>query len=185
MEVLDFVQQYSYLYICRILDTDDGWKEVRMEGRWQGASAEGLPSRKNPNARLDFNPQYAITVTKPCDGFVSLMQKDKVNMFKGKHSIFFMVSKTGGKRISKVDKTTLVAKSGNPINLNIITAECDFDKSVSYPYKFTIMLANAEHGEEGEGEFEFLVYATDPNMKVEPIPFPKDFPQNGKAKDIE
>jgi len=73
MEVLDFVQQYSYLYICRILDSDEGWKEIRVDGEWYGASAEGLPSRKNPNARLDFNPQYSITVTKPCDGFISLL----------------------------------------------------------------------------------------------------------------
>lgn len=55
MDVLDFVQQYSYLYICRILD--EGWTEARsVNGCWIGASAEGLPSRNRPNARLDFNP---------------------------------------------------------------------------------------------------------------------------------
>lgn len=27
MEVLDFVEQFNYLYICRILG--DGWKEIR------------------------------------------------------------------------------------------------------------------------------------------------------------
>ena len=85
-------------------------------------------------------------------------------MFKGKHSIFFMVSKCNGKRIKENNKTLMVSKSGNPVNLNIVTAECDFDKSVSYPYKFTIMIANAEHGAEGEGKFEFAVYATDSNI---------------------
>jgi hypothetical protein len=64
-------------------------------------------------------------------------------MFRGKHSIFFMVSKVAGKRITKVDKATLVCRSGAPINLNIITSECDFDKSVSYPYKFSLLIANA------------------------------------------
>lgn len=72
-----------------------------------------------------------------------------------------------------------MSKSGNPINLNIVTAECDFDKSVSYPYKFTILIANTGHGEEGSGEFEFAVYATDPNLKIERLPFPKDFPKDG------
>ena len=171
------------MYICRILDTDDGWKEVRVDGEWYGAAAEGLPTRTNPNARLDFNPQYAITVTKPCDGFIMMAQKDKVNMFKGKHAIFFMVSKNNGKRITKVDKNTMICRSGNPVNLNIITAECDFDKSVSYPYKFTIMLANAEHGKDGEGEFEFGVYATDPNLKVEELKLPADFPKDGHHKE--
>ena len=57
MDALDFIQQYSYLYICRILDTSEGaWKEVEMQGKWSGASAEGLPSKSLPNARLDFNP---------------------------------------------------------------------------------------------------------------------------------
>jgi len=104
-------------------------------------------------------------------------------MFKGKHNIFFMVSKNNGKRITKVDKTTMICRSGNPINLNIITAECDFDKSVSYPYKFTIMIANAEHGKDGEGEFEFGVYATDPNLKVEELKLPADFPKDGHHKE--
>jgi hypothetical protein len=72
MDALDFVQQYSYLYICRILDEDAGWKEVNITGRWTGAPNDGLPSKNNPNARLDFNPQYEIIVSKPCDGFISL-----------------------------------------------------------------------------------------------------------------
>ena len=104
-------------------------------------------------------------------------------MFKGKHNIFFMVSKLNGKRITKVDKATMLMRSGNPTNLNVITAECDFDKTVSYPYRFTMMIANLEHGKDGEGAFEFSVYSTDPDMKVEPLPFPKDFPKNAGAKD--
>ena len=54
MDVMDFVEQYSYLYICRILG--DGWTERRVVGEWRGPTAEGLPTRTNPNARLDFNP---------------------------------------------------------------------------------------------------------------------------------
>lgn len=178
MEILDFVQQYSFLYVCRLLDEEDGWVERKIRGEWKGASAEGLPSRSNPNARLDFNPQYQITVTRPCDGFISLTQfTNRINMFKGKNSIFFMVSKVGGKRITKVDKATLLCKSGNPINLNIITSECDFDKSVKYPYKFTVLVANTDRGQAGEGEFELAVYATDKNIKVEPLPPPADFPK--------
>lgn len=89
-----------------------------------------------------------------------------------------MVSKSNGKRITMVDKTTMLCRSGNPINLNIITAECDFDKSVSYPYTFTLMIANTGHGVDGEGDFEFSLYATDPNVQIKPLPFPEDFPKN-------
>lgn len=106
-------------------------------------------------------------------------------MFKGKHNIFFMVSKLNGKRITKVDKATMLMRSGNPTNLNIVTAECDFDKSVSYPYKFTMMVANLEHQKEGEGKFEFSIYSTDSKMKVETLPFPIDFPKDGGQSKIE
>ena len=108
-------------------------------------------------------------------------------MFKGKHAIFFMVAKNNGKRITKVDKNTMVCKSGNPVNLNIVTAECDFDKSVSYPYTFTLMIANAENGAEGEGEFEIALYATDPNIKVVELPPAKDFASkaSGKSDNVE
>lgn len=149
MEVLDFVEQFSYLYICRILG--DGWKEIRQLGEWKGLSAEGLPTRNYPQAKLNLNPQYLITITKPSNGFISLTQMDKENLFRGKHYIFFMVSKINGKKIERVDKSTLLCRSGNPINMNIITSECDFDKSVSYPYSFTMMVANSEHGDAGEG----------------------------------
>ena len=32
MDVLDFIEQYSFLYICRILSETDGWKESRISG---------------------------------------------------------------------------------------------------------------------------------------------------------
>lgn len=86
MDVLDFIEQYSFLYICRNLSPEDGWVENVIEDKWLGPTAEGLPTRAHPNARLDFNPQYEITVSRPCDGFISLSQMDHVNMFKGKHA---------------------------------------------------------------------------------------------------
>jgi hypothetical protein len=91
-------------------------------------------------------------------------------MFKGKHNIFFMVSKVDGEKIKKVDKATMVCRSGAPINLNIVTQECDFDRTVSYPYTFTILVANTKHGEEGTGEFSLGVYATDPKITMKQMP---------------
>ena len=88
-----------------------------------------------------------------------------------------MVAKVNGKLITKVDKSTMICRSGNPTNLNTITSECDFDKSVNYPYKFTLMVANAEHGKDGEGKFELTVYSTDSKVKVTRLPPPVDFPK--------
>jgi hypothetical protein len=58
MDAYDFLQQFSYLYICRILTPATGWKEVVFKSEWKGASAEGLPSRTYPSAKLELNPQY-------------------------------------------------------------------------------------------------------------------------------
>jgi hypothetical protein len=126
-------------------------KEIQSE--WKGPSAEGLPNRANPSARLDLNPQFSVKINKACDGFIMLKQTDALegSSFKGKHSIFFMISKNNGKRIAKLEKDLILTKSGNPINLNIITSECHFDSSISYPYTFTLLVANTEHGAPGEG----------------------------------
>ena len=144
-----------------------------MSGEWNGISAEGLPSRANPNAKLELNPQFEVTINKPCDGFILLQQKEPdpvtKSTFKGKNNIFFMVSKNNGKRVTKVEKDLILNRSGNPVNLSMVSAECIFDKSVSYPYKFTILVANTSHGPSGEGTFDLTVYSTDPKMELKPI----------------
>lgn len=66
MDFLQFVENYAYLYICRLLE--GGWKKETIRGTWKGKSAEGF----RPDARFDFNPQYEITITRPCDGFICL-----------------------------------------------------------------------------------------------------------------
>lgn len=91
-------------------------------------------------------------------------------MFKGKHNIFFMVSSLEGDYIKKVDKSTMVCRSGAPINLNVISAECDFPANLSYPYVFTVLVANTKQGEEGTGEFKLSVYSTDPKMTLKAKP---------------
>jgi hypothetical protein len=90
--------------------------------------------------------------------------------FKGKLSIFFMLSKNDGKRIKKVDTDLIVTRSCNPVNLMTISNDCSFDTSVDYPYTFSLLVANTSKGPAGEGEFEVTVYSTDSKMKVEPFP---------------
>lgn len=81
-----------------------------------------------------------------------------------------MVSKNEGKRIKSVVKEKIVARSGNPINLNIVSSQCVFDNKISYPYSFSLLVANTSHGPEGEGEFDITVYSTDQKMEVKPYP---------------
>jgi len=72
MSLEDFIENYSYLYICRILNAKSGWTEQKANSWWRGQTAEGLPSKANPKAKLYKNPQFTITVTKACNGFIML-----------------------------------------------------------------------------------------------------------------
>jgi len=146
MSLDDFIENFSYLYVTRILSTKTGWTHKEVAAWWRGSTAEGLPSKANPKARLDKNPQFEVRVTKSCNGFISLLQLDQVSMFKGKHNIFFMVSAVDGDYIKKVDKATMICMSGSPINLNVVTAECDFPPGLSYPYTFTVLVATSKSG---------------------------------------
>jgi hypothetical protein len=80
-----------------------------------------------------------------------------------------MLTKNSGKRVMKVDPESIVVRSGNPINLMSVSNDFEFDTSVSYPYTFSLLIANTEHGAAGEGNFEVTVYSNDVNMTVSPM----------------
>lgn len=172
MTVDDFIDNFKYLYICRTLSKNQGWNKIIEKGAWKGKTAAGLPSRANPNVKLANNPQYQIVVSRPCQGFISLEQMDKVSNAKGKHFAFIAVSTLKGKKVTKskqlFDKEVTFVREG-PINLSTTTAECDFSADLSYPYKFTVFVANKDGGEAGEGDFKLGVYAKDPNLKVKAL----------------
>ena len=58
-----------------------------------------------------------------------------------------------------------MAKLG-PHHKRAAGAEVQFDKKLTYPYKFTCALGNENMGDEGEGNFSLQVYSKDMNMDV-------------------
>ena len=56
MDILDFIEQYAFLYICRVLSESKGWAKRTIDGEWKGPTAEGLPTRANPSAKIELNP---------------------------------------------------------------------------------------------------------------------------------
>lgn len=160
MSAIDFLQNFKYLYICRILNQRKGWYEKEFFGEWKGKSSAGFPGKF-------YNlPQYKITVTKPCDGFISLRQHDKLTTFKGKNAIGWFCSKERGKKITKLKRENIIAKAGLS-NLLVVTGECDFPRSVDYPYSFTLMVGSQKSGPQGEGKYDLSIYSSDPKMQVE------------------
>ena len=156
MDFDDFLDNFSYLYVCRVLDE---WENENIDGEWIGPTAEGLPSSKNRTAKLELNPQYEIRVASPGPLFIQMNQFEKVNMFKGKHYIFFMVQNVGGGKIKRMDRKAILGMSGQPINLNVISNEINLTKKLSYPARVTLLAANTQNGKEGEAKFAFKVYA--------------------------
>jgi len=156
MDLDDFIDNYSFLYVCRLLDN---WHKEEIEDEWIGESAEGLPNSMNRNARLELNPQYEIRLSSPGPIFIQMTQLDKVNMFKGKHFIMYLLQNTNGGRFTRIDKNTLLGMSGKPTNLNVVSSEIQLTNKNSYPLVTTLLVANTQNGEEGEGKFEVSIYS--------------------------
>lgn len=157
MELDDFMDNYSYLYVCRVLDD---WNHHIIEDEWKGKSAEGLPSAKNRTAQLALNPQYELKFNAPGHVFIEMNQFEKINMFKGKHFIMFLVQNTKGGKVMRMDRDGILAMSGQPTNLNSISTEFTLTNKMTYPAKVTLLAANTEHGKEGEAKFKLKVYST-------------------------
>ena len=81
----------------------------------------------------------------------------------------FLLMKEKGQRIYKLKRDNIIGQSGNPTNLKSITAEIELDKSVSYPYTFSLMVASAFGGEKGESEFDLKIFC-DSGCTVKELP---------------
>jgi len=160
MSLQDFVYEFKCIYVCRIFDTKL-WKSMpTIQGEWKGTSAAGLPNKANPNADMSKNPHYGIKVNKRCSIFVALTQEDTLDMFRGKRPIMFMVQKNGGKRINSTSLDLLCGNSGAPTDLITISSEINLDVP-TYPYTFSLMVANTMNGAEGEGKYKLDIYCTE------------------------
>lgn len=83
MCIEDFLYEFKYLYVCRIFE-ENLWRNLEpINGEWNGVTAAGLPTKDNPKAKLQNNPQYLITVKKKSTAFITLIQKEAVDTFKG------------------------------------------------------------------------------------------------------
>eukprot|EP00359_Climacostomum_virens_P005569 CAMPEP_0204912218 /NCGR_PEP_ID=MMETSP1397-20131031/10410_1 /ASSEMBLY_ACC=CAM_ASM_000891 /TAXON_ID=49980 /ORGANISM="Climacostomum Climacostomum virens, Strain Stock W-24" /LENGTH=1540 /DNA_ID=CAMNT_0052083079 /DNA_START=351 /DNA_END=4973 /DNA_ORIENTATION=- len=164
MSFEDFVWEFKNLYVCRIFPTKAWLKLPKVEDVWEGREAAGLPSRANPRAVFGDNPQYQLTLTKPCTIFIELTQKETVDMFKGKLPILVMVFNSP----TRVDQPNqnLVGSTGSPTDLKIISTEIRCEKAGSY----IIMPATMFQGEKGYGSYKLEVTVEDFQAKLAKLP---------------
>lgn len=80
MTYQDFIEQYNKLYVCRLFPPS--WHQLTIKGAWVGRTAGGSPVvRGRTSGTWCNNPQYRMTVNKPCEMVISLMQRDARSAF--------------------------------------------------------------------------------------------------------
>lgn len=139
----------------------------KLQGKWEGESAAGLPTATNKGAKIEKNPHYALTISRPCTVFIKVSQLEKENMFKGKQFIYFLLANNKGQRVKKISGDITVCNSGKPTDLITVTNEVFLDSTYSFPTTFSLMVSTTKGGDEGKGSFILKVYSTDANFKLE------------------
>ena len=99
------------------------------------------------------SPQYGLTITKPCKAVVVLRLKEKKDRNTAKQYGYLNMQAIDGKAVSRQDKNKQRGVIG-PRNSTVQALEVDFSSKYSYPYTFTFMVSNMEHGKKGEGGFQ-------------------------------
>lgn len=73
----DFCLAFRSLYVCHYYDPKI-WSFAKMHSSWslEHRTAAGLPSRHNPRARLNRNPQWVLELQRPTDVHIKASQVD-------------------------------------------------------------------------------------------------------------
>jgi hypothetical protein len=159
-----FIAEFSKLYVCKANDKLEA--PFELNGKFEGITAAGM---KTGESKIENNPQYAITVNRPCYIYVKMaqMEKNDADPKLGKLPIYCMIANKNGKRLSALDKKDVVVSSGRPCNFSTISMETEFGNDYSYPRKFTLFVACSRKGE--EGNFHIKVFS-DIKLAIAPIP---------------
>lgn len=168
MDINDYVTEFDSIYICRNFSDRNKWHYLEIDDEWKGVFAEGLPNKENPRASMEKNPQYGLTIHKPGHGIIVLRQKDKIDRHSAKQYIYFNMQALDGKLITRPNKSKQLGYSG-PKNEVVSAVEVDFTGEHNYPYTFTFIVANMNHGPEGEGGYRVQMYLKDFDAKYEKL----------------
>jgi hypothetical protein len=146
-----FIANFKYLYICRILSELTGWNKLTLQGEWTGMSC-GYPGKP----MLVNVPQYKLKIFQPGQYMIELKQTGDsavgTTTFKGKNTIAWMLSDEDGKKMKKLSKRNVVART--PVtDLVVLTNPVIFNKNQSYPKTYTLLCGSAKFAPDGEGTY--------------------------------
>jgi len=169
MEFSDFTHEFVSIYICRNFANLASWKNDVMHDEWRGEYAEGLVTGQHHGAKMEKNPQFGITVSKAGQGHFVLRLKELEDERNSVQSGYLNIQCNNGAVIDYTDfKKKTIGKKG-PRNAPMQHLEVEFPNNLRYPYTFTALVANTEHGRAGEGHFSLQVFSKDLDMAVEKL----------------
>lgn len=99
MQWSDFTTHFEDIYVCRLFKSvEDGgpWYKYTVEGKWSGRTAGGCT---NTPEKAQWNPQYYIQPTRPCNIFISIMQKESPGVVAEPDCVGAKLVKKEGKRV--------------------------------------------------------------------------------------
>ena len=122
----DFCQSFRTLFVGYHYD-EDKWSTVQWDDWWrvEDGTAQGLPTRHNPECILQENPQFAITVDRPTDLCLTLSQTEKgLPISEPLEAMFFLYkppkpiglaeAPNESVRVEKMEASGIVKSSGQP-----------------------------------------------------------------------
>ena len=170
MDFNDFVQEFDTVYVCRVYNEENGWYTEFINDKWHGEYAEGYPTDEYPQAKIEKNPTFGVTCTKPGKGYVVLRLLDEAKREEAVQTGILVMQANNGKLVKDINnkqipRILLLGPNSFPIQAKEIT----FPSNLSYPYTFSFIVANMNHGPEGEGKFSVQLFSQDNNMDVKKL----------------
>jgi hypothetical protein len=162
----DFCNSFRSLYICRYYDPVK-WPLVKFHGFWRGETAQGLPTRHNPQCVIDNNPQFSLAIDRPTEVIITLTQVDAAGLAPFQilpvaiYVVWTSKKKDRTTRVKILDKEHVVAHSGEPIREREIKIHCELPART-----YTVLVAAYKKGMEGPFR---VTFQTNYPVKVEQI----------------
>lgn len=149
MDFNDFVEEFRCVYVCRCFDRSAGWTVTNIDGEWTGDHAAGLPTKNNKNCKVSNNPQYQLEVSQPGKAYIVCRLNKLTDSASAELYQYMNFQDGNGQLIRSLAKSATLAQNG-PRNGAVESMSVDLPKSVTYPHKFALLVANMEAGEAGE-----------------------------------
>jgi len=159
----DFCNSFRSLYLCKRYDPER-WPVQKHHASWskEEDTAVGLPSKHQPDCKVEHNPQFKLYIDRPTELCITLSQVDGEGLASPEiHPVALYVCRDDNPRDLKADtvkeltRDTVVAHSGDVIREHEVKCRCTLQ-----PAMYTVLAAT--YMKDMEGPFTITIQSNDP-----------------------